>query len=157
MVSEAKLAVSLDPINPNGYSVLAFALMLDGQHQESLHAVDRAMQLDPQHPAFYLYQKGAAYFMLKDYAKAIEYLDRALTINPANFPARNVLIATYGHLGDYTAVKEQIELHPLPVSIDWLIYYWRFRKTADSDHFIQGLRLAGIPDVATELPQPPQD
>ncbi len=36
-------------------------------------------------------------------------------------------------------------------------YYYRFKNPEDMARFTNGLRLAGVPDVATKLPTPPED
>ena len=47
--------------------------------------------------------------------------------------------------------------HPLPISLDWMAYYYRFKNPEDQARYAEGMRLAGVPDVATELPRPPED
>ena len=157
MVREAETAVQLDPNDPNSYVALTWALALTGKPEEALTAVDRALALDPHHPAFYLYLKGFVKFMLKEYDVAADLLERALELNPANFSAKNILIPTYAYLGKLDAAKEQLASHPLPLSIDWVGYYWRYKEPSDWEHLAEGLRLAGVPDVATQLPKPPKD
>ena len=157
MVREAETAVQLDPNDPNSYVALTWALALTGKPEEALTAVDRALALDPHHPAFYLYLKGFVKFMLKEYEVAADLLERALELNPDNFSAKNILIPTYAYLGKLDASKEQLASHPLPLSIDWVGYYWRYKEPRDWEHLAKGLRLAGVPDVATELPKPPKD
>ena len=157
MLAEALIAVEMEPNNPDTYKALVWAQALGGQPSDALVSADRAISLDPQFPAFYLYQKGFAYFVMKQYETAADHLERALALNPANFSARNILIPTYAYLGRPEAVSEQLELHPLPLSIDWIGYYWRFKHIEDWEHLRDGLRLAGVPDVATLLPRPPQD
>ncbi len=47
--------------------------------------------------------------------------------------------------------------NPLPLSIDWIEYYWRFKRPEDREHLHEGLRLADVPEIATRLPRPPED
>jgi tetratricopeptide (TPR) repeat protein len=157
MVHEAETAVQLDPNDPNSYVGLSLALLLDGNAEGALMAADRAINLDPQNPAYYLYLKGMAQFSLEQYEQAAEFLERALELNPANFSPNNFLIPTYARLGRIDAARERVTKHPLPISIDWMKYYYRFRRPEDWIRFADGLRLAGVPDVATKLPPPPED
>jgi tetratricopeptide (TPR) repeat protein len=98
-----------------------------------------------------------ANFSLERYEQAAEYLERALERNPANFSANNFLIPTYAHLGRIDAARERLAKHPLPLSVDWVEYYYRYKHPEDRARFADGLRLAGVPDVATKLPRPPED
>ena len=157
MVREAETAVRMDPNDPNNYIGLMLALMLDGDARGALEAVDRAMVLDPHYPAYYLYLKGMAYFSLKDYTQAAGYLERALERNPKNFSANNFLIPTYAYLGRIEDAKRRVAWHPLPISLDWMKYYYRYKNEEDWEHFARGLRMAGVPDVATEVFRPPND
>jgi TolB-like protein/class 3 adenylate cyclase/Flp pilus assembly protein TadD len=157
MVREAKAAVHLDPNDPNSYIGLTLALMLDGDAEGALEAVSRAMVLDPHYPAYYLYLKGMAYFSRKNYAKATEYLERALERNPKNFSANNFLIPAYAYLGRIEDAEERVAWHPVPLSLDWMKYYYRYKNEQDWEHFAEGLRLAGVPEVATKVFRPPED
>lgn len=157
MVREAKAAVRMDPNDPNSYIGLMLALMLDGDARGALEAVDRAMVLDPHYPAYYLYLKGMAYFSLKDYGKAAEYLERALERNPENISPNNFLIPTYAYLGRIGDAKERVAWHPIPISLDWMKYYYRYKNEDDWEHLAHGHRLAGVPEVATKVFPPPKD
>ena len=115
------------------------------------------MQLDPQNPAYYLYLKGMASFSLKQYEQAAEFLERALALNPANYSQNNFIIPSYAQLGRIDDAKDRVAKHPLPLSSDWMKYYYRFRRSQDWEHYADGLRKAGVPEVATKLPRPPED
>jgi TolB-like protein/class 3 adenylate cyclase len=157
MVREANAAVQMDPNDPFSYVALSLALLLDGDAEGALEAADRALILDPQNPAYYLYLKGMASFSLERYEQAADYLERAMKLNPANFSANNFLIPTYAHLGRIDAAKERVAKHPLPMSLDWMAYSYRFKNPEDWARYAEGMHLAGVPDVATKLPRPPED
>jgi len=157
MVREAETAVQLEPNNPNSYVGLSLTLLLDGDGEGMLQAADRAMNLDPQNPAFYLYLKGMAHFSLKQYKQAAEFLERALELNPANFSANNFLIPSYAYLGRLDEAKERVAWHHVPISIDWMKYYYPYKSEVDWDHFANGLRKAGVPEIATKVFRPPDD
>jgi len=154
MLAEARTAVRLDPNDPNSYIALTWALTIYGKHTEALAAVDRALSLDPHFPAFYLYLKGVVLFSLERYEEAIELLERALERNPANFSPNNLLIASYAHLGNLEKARERLEWHPIPMSIDWMEYYYVYKNPEDWERLADGLRLAGAPEVASKVPTP---
>lgn len=154
MLREARTAVRLDPNDPNSYVALTWALTIYGKHAEALDAIDRALSLDPHFPAFYIYLKGVVLFSLERYEEAIELLERALERNPANFSPNNLLIASYAHLGNMEKARERLAWHPIPMSIDWMEYYYVYRNPEDWERLANGLRLAGAPEVATKVPTP---
>jgi TolB-like protein/class 3 adenylate cyclase/Tfp pilus assembly protein PilF len=154
MLREARTAVRLDPNDPNSYIALAWAMTINGEHMEALAAVDRALSLDPHFPAFYIYLRGVVLFSLERYEEAIELLERALERNPANFSANNLLIASYAQLGNMDKARERLEWHPIPMSIDWMEYYYVYKNSEDWDRVANALRMAGAPEIATKVPTP---
>ena len=156
MIREAEAAVQLDPNDPNSYIALSWAFAFNGYGEDALAAIDRAMVLDPHYPAFYLYVKGFAYFSLERYEQAAEFLERALDRNPALFTPNIILISTYAHLGRIDAAKERLAEHPTPLNIEWIKYYWPYRRPTDIARLVDGLRQAGVPEGSPNRP-PPKD
>ena len=94
---------------------------------------------------------------MREYRKAAGYLERALERNPANFPPNLFLVATYARLGRIDDAKARVAANPVPLSIDWLDYFFTYKDKEDWDHFADSLRLAGVPEVATKIPPPPKN
>ena len=155
MLREARTAVRLEPGDPNNYVSLIFALSLYGKHAEALAAVDHAMALDPHYPAFFLYQKGFVLFSMRRYEEAAQFLERALERNPYNHSPNAFLVAAYAKLDDLKMARRQLAKHPHPLSLEWIRYYYRYREAGDLAHLLDSLKLAGVPEIATEVPRPP--
>ena len=81
-IAEAERAIALDPNDADGYIALAGALNLAGQAERAFKSVGRAMRLNPYYPASYLYQLGMAYFVMEQYEKAVESLEKANLLYP---------------------------------------------------------------------------
>ncbi len=156
MLNEARLAVERDPNDPNSHVALAWALTFDGRHADALSAIDNAIALDPLSPAFYVYVRGVILFSLERYEEAIQLLEKAIALNPANFSPNNFLIASYAQVGQLDKAGERLAWHPIPMSIDWMQYYYVYRESEDWQRFAHGLRLAGAPEIATAAPTPKQ-
>jgi len=144
MLQAAKKAVEFEPGDPNGLVILAFALNMDGQGEAALRSVNRAMELEPMYPAYFLYVKGLTLFNLKLYEEAVEYLSRALERNPTDENPLYWLAASYAQLGRLEEADKSRRANKRPLTIDAMKLYVRFKNPEDWEHFAEGLRLAGF-------------
>jgi hypothetical protein len=109
------------------------------------------MRTNPHFPFWYLYTLGSAQFMVTRYDAAAESYRKALERNPNWQPARRMLVATYGHLGQIDDAGWEIaELSTAgyEVTID------HYRRTMLNryhpgyfERIVAGLRKAGVPEV----------
>jgi DNA-binding SARP family transcriptional activator len=145
-------------LNPNDTQTLAHVCMAKaylGEPEMGVEAGELALRLDPYHPDWYSGSLGAARFMARDYEGAVAELGRvpeAICDTPA------YLAAALAHLGrpsecapwrdamhrQYEQRRAQGELARDVGCIDWLISINPFRLSTDREHFIAGLRMAGI-------------
>jgi adenylate cyclase len=141
--------IELEPNYADGYGELAFVLSNAGQQKNALMAIHRAKRLNPRYPFVYLWIEGHIHFLMGQHERAIAILQEALDRNPAFATARQVLIATYGHLGmeDEAAweVDELLTLRP-DYSLSTARQEALYKRPEDLEKFIEGLRRAGIPD-----------
>ena len=154
-VLQAQKAVELDPGDPDSHAGLARALIHAGRADEAMDSIRAAMRLDPHYPAYYLFILGLAYFGGGDLEKAVEYFERSFERNPEyTFPALP-LAAAYTYLGDkdkaQAALNRFERVYPWD-TVDGVSYYWPFKKPADSERFLNGLRKAGYPEYRTVAP-----
>jgi adenylate cyclase len=99
-VAEGKRAVAIDPNFAQGYVVLSEALGVSNRVEEALHAVEKAMRLDPSRQDFYAFFIGQAYVDMGRYREAIPLLKRHLAVYPNQPWAHVALIEAYSELGD---------------------------------------------------------
>jgi tetratricopeptide (TPR) repeat protein len=156
-IVEARLAVASDPNDADGYVALAAALSFTGKTSEAMAAVERAMRLNPHYPSSYLYQRGLAQFGANRLADAAATLESAIAMNPIDYWAQRLLLATYGLLGrrddasrlitditkgdkrGWTAVFD-------PLTIAGISYWYPFSSAEQASRFTDGLRRAGVPE-----------
>lgn len=135
-------------LNPNDADIIAEyadALVYAGQPARSVELLEKAMRLNPYYPDWYLWYLADAYFTMARHEDVIATVQRML--NPDE--GRRMLAASYAHLGMMEQARAQacqvMRLHP-----GFTIGRWRdrppYRDQAILDHFIDGMRKAGLPD-----------
>jgi TolB-like protein len=150
-------------INPNDARTLANAAMawsLMGEPERAVKMAELAIRLDPFHPDWYLASLGLTYYVAKDYERAIA----AMEVAPDGLcDTRAYLAAAYAQSGDPAAAQphmvefirstcERLGGDPetdVARYMDAMIKSNPYMRPEDSAHFIEGLRLAGLP-VTTE-------
>ena len=146
-------------INPNDARTLAnasAAWSLIGEPERAVRMAELAIRLDPFHPDWYLSSLGHVYYVAKDYERAIA----AMEVAPDGLcDTRLYLIAAYAQTGDLAAAQPHVaefirscceRLGGDPETdvaqyVDEMIASNPFVRPDDSAHFIEGLRLAGLP------------
>jgi len=83
-VTNAQLAVALDPINAHSHATLGFALYFDHQYRKAIEALNRALRLDPKYDVATAF-RGLSY-------KGLGELDAALQ------SCKTPPISTYNHV-----------------------------------------------------------
>jgi adenylate cyclase len=138
-------ALTLNPNDADIVAEYADALVYTGEAEKSLVLMDKAMRLNPYYPDWYLWYLADAYITMGRHADVIATVQRMR--NPDE--GRRMLAASYAHLGKMDEAREQarqvLNLYP-----DFTISRWRhrppYRDRAALEHFIEGLRKAGLPD-----------
>ncbi len=145
MMREANTVVRLAPSDAESYFWLSWALTVDGQPAEALLAIDKAMALNPRFPPVYLAMKGTAYYQLKDYEVALDYLERAYARNPEDSLAVVMLIATYARLNRIDDANRIVADYPSPLSVKWTAGSMNFRNHEDWIHVSWAMQQGGMP------------
>ena len=133
-------------LNPNDADVLAEmgdVLVHCGDNERAVELLSRAMRLNPYYPDWYLWYLAGAHYQMHDYEKAIDAVGKMS--NPAE--GRRVLAASYAQLGRMDEAHQQarqvLEVHP-----NFSLAHWAKvqpdKNPEDVEHFIEGLRKAGL-------------
>lgn len=142
-IGEYERAHGLNPNDADVLAEMADALIYDGRPEVSVDLFHRAMRLNPFHPDWYYWYLGGALHQLHKYDEAIEVLNKMH--DPTQ--AARLLASSHAHLGHVAEAKTQaarvLKAHP-----NFTLDYWAttqpFRLREDLDHFIEGLRKAGL-------------
>ena len=88
-------AIRVSPSYADGYGLLALINNGLGKADKALEYATRGMQLNPYYTWDYLFNAGFAHYMMGNYEKAIEFLEKAQTRNENAIPIKIVLAASY--------------------------------------------------------------
>ena len=159
-IVEARLSLQLDPNDADGNYNLAGALIMSGKPEEVFELLDRARRLDPRSQDYYSYLQGMAQFGLDRFEAAAASFERAIELNPDYWEPDpsigaclvcEMLTATYGHLGRINNAKtmvQKVHTYKSRYSVNSALYWWPYKQTDDRERFTNGLRKAGLPDLA---------
>jgi TolB-like protein/Flp pilus assembly protein TadD len=153
--ARAEKAIALDPNDANGYIAKAYTFIFSGRPKESLDFIRKAMRIDPQYPAYYLFVLGLANFGMERYEEAATSFERALKRNPENYVALIPLVAAYAHLNreqDATAMIEKLNKVMPMVTMGFVrgCPLWRYKHPRDKRRLLTGLKKAGLPSSIYE-------
>ena len=153
-IAEAERAVDLNPSSATGYLAYAEALGFNGSPEKAMEISKKALRLDPNFPAPYLFVLGRTLYDLQQYDKAIATLKRAVSVNTGDKESLVVMLAAYGQLGrlvDSGVLLEQLNSQQKaqnlpPFTLDWPKNRWPYRNKIDRDRLIEGLKKARVPE-----------
>lgn len=138
-------------LNPNGQDLLMYlgwALTYVGKADEGLTYMEQAIDRNPYHPGWYLFDVAWGHFVALRYQSAIDALKGR---NPTTIGSRELLALCYAMLGrDAEASREiTIVLREKPhFSVELAATLEPFARKEDLQHYIKALRAAGVPERA---------
>jgi adenylate cyclase len=137
-------------LNPNFIDYrFAVALMFAGEHARALEVLEASIRLDPLQPSPAFARMGHAYYMLKRYEEAVYWMREAASRLPKLQDVHLGLASAYaqaGHLEEArAAAAEVLRLNP-----SFTIESWKrlavYKDPKDVEHYLDGLRKAGLPE-----------
>jgi adenylate cyclase len=148
-IAEAERAIA---INPNDGGVLGWLgayMAMDGEWQRGLAYLDKAMELSPLYPSWWNNMRCMDYYVKGDYAAALEELRKNRT---PSFHSPMLMVMVHAQLGNEAettaAITNLREIHG-DISVALIRSYfehWMHRES-DLDSLMEGLRIAGLPEV----------
>src|SRR5262249_21624669 len=148
-LAELELALRLNPCFLQAQNYYATALGFCGRWQESLDAVSRALQLSPRDPSSALHFGSAslAPYVARNYGEAARLPRTAIRLRADYAAAYRVLPAAAGMSEDAQAAAaavEELRRAQPNISLAWVADHVPFKQKADRDHYLEGLRRAGL-------------
>jgi adenylate cyclase len=119
-----------------------------GDTAAAIDSLATAIRLNPFYPAWYLWFKGFAYYTARNYQEALAPLRQASRRNPNFISPRLKLAAALARLGNVEEAKEKVaEILRIDPNYNVELEADRpFRDSGDLEHYLEGLRLAGLPE-----------
>lgn len=140
-------ALELDPNHADTWAAMSDMSVLDGKVAAGLAQIEKALRLNPYPACWYLCHLGQAQYAAHDYQAAKATLRREETYRTNS---RKFLAATLAQLGDDEEAHREAELfliaHP-HFTIDHWLNSQPLRDTGVRDHFVDGFRKAGLPEM----------
>jgi len=149
-IERLNLAVELNPNSALAHHGLAYALTLSGRPTEALVELDRALRLSPKDPYRWAFctVRACALVLIKDYEDAVMWGQKGIRDGPKNFWPYAHVVSALGHMDlkkeATQAVTELLRVKP-NFSIATIDETIRFKDPADREHYLGGLRKAGLP------------
>ncbi|MBY5717160.1 tetratricopeptide repeat protein [Rhizobium leguminosarum] len=140
-------ALELDPNHADTWAAMSDMSVLDGRVADGLAQIEKALRLNPHPTCWYLCHLGQAQYAARDYEAAAATLRREGTYRTNS---RKFLAATLAQLGHLEEARREAELfliaHPHFTIGHWLSSQ-PLRDASVRDHFVDGFRKAGLPEM----------
>jgi tetratricopeptide (TPR) repeat protein len=148
-IAEFELALRLNPNFAFSHAFYAVTLCYAGLYDEGDAAIRRALRLSPRDPMGAIYQGVGAYiqFACGRYDEAITLARESLRQRADFVGAHRVLTAAAGMTGDRElsalALRGLRQVQP-SISLQWIARELPMRRAEDREHYLDGLRRAGL-------------
>ena len=156
-VQEGKKAIALGPNVAGAYLLFGEVLIYSGYFEEAVKMCEMAMRLHPHAPLYYLGHTLTAYYWVGRYDESLALAERLIDLGrKAGF----TLGVVWGHTcSAHVKIKldqlsearqdadEILKIWPW-YNLDYMRSIYLYKDSANLEHWIDGLRMAGIPEHA---------
>jgi len=148
-VAAGRRGVELNPSFALGYHALAASLYTNSDQEEAISAIRTAIRISPNDPFFFFFLGvlSAAHYMLGEYAEAARIAGQGAQRFPWYASAHRWHAMALAQLGRADEASEAFDTFlRLSPSFDLAAAErsYTFRKKRDLDHYLEGLRKAGL-------------
>jgi adenylate cyclase len=147
-IAAERRALHLNPNFASAHAALGNILHYSSHSSEAVQPLLTAMRLDPYYSEIWLHFLALAYFGMGRYEEAAATLQRRIIRRPDTDISRVLLAASFGYLGRVEEAQalweEALRLNP-QYSLEQKRRILPYKSSSDFDHFLDGLRKAGLP------------
>ena len=148
-IAHGEKAVEQTPSSATPHFILGMALRFNGQYEESISSIKKAIRLNPSSPIVYLNNLSWAYLGSQQYEKAISTWNEALERNPDYLFAHIGLTSAYWLSGMENQAKQAAK-HVLRISPKFSVGSWEkrmpYKDKANHERIYGAMRKAGLPE-----------
>ncbi len=150
-IPDLQLAVSLNPSLAWAHYGLGAAAVFSGDSDQAITHLEVAIQLSPrdQHMGSFMVRLAEAYLLKQDYGRAVEWAQKALQQQGFQWSRYAALLAAFGFLNEQAqaqrVLQECLEQRP-DFSVSMVRDGHLYTDAASMDHYLNGLRKAGVPE-----------
>lgn len=145
-IAESERALSLSPNNADLLASYGWGLVHLGRAEEGVESIKKAMRLNPVYPDWYIQGLMFALYSERRYEEVVAV---SKTINVRHLATQLVLAGSYAQMDQLDDAKISAA-NALEENPDFSLRQWReslsFENSADLEHYIDGLRKAGLPE-----------
>ena len=148
---ELKRALELNPSYSQAYLAIGMSYAYSGRPEEAIEPLDTGMRLSPhdEYMGPFMARMAEAYLFLRDHEKAAEWGRRAALQPNLPWPGYASLVSILGHLGlteELATAIPELEKRAPKTDLTFIRKQLPITHESDLDHFIDGLRKAGLAD-----------
>jgi TolB-like protein/class 3 adenylate cyclase len=144
-------SIAINPNSAYGYGLGAVVRVLAGQYETAERHVDLALRLSPFDPMIYVFYtaRGVSHLFRRQLPQAILWLTKSVQENPLHGTTPLHLSSALAHAGRldeaHDALQHALKLRPM-ISVKWMRQRRYFQQADDYEYFLDGARLAGLPE-----------
>jgi adenylate cyclase len=151
-ITEAEIAVELNPSNAFARIHLGNVQDFAGEPEKGIANINLGLQLNPQDPRihFIFSVLARAYLNARQYEQAVTWARKAIHRGPDHARAHTILAIGLAHLGqqmEARAALDECERIGPGFAERWVALR-QYRRPADNEHLFDGLRMAGLKESA---------
>ena len=148
-LAEFETALDLNPNFSLAQGYYGLTLSYCGRWQEGSLAAGRALRLSPRDPFSAIYNGIASYaqFVGRNYQEAMRLAREGIRLRGDFVGAHRVLTAAAGMAGEDAVAKaalQELRRAQPNISLDWVATQMPIKQEADREHYLNGLRRAGL-------------
>jgi TolB-like protein len=145
-------AVRLNPSSAAAHCYLSHGHAFAGNDREAIEHAETAIRLSPMDPEMAMFFGGiaVAHYTAGRYDQALQYSDELLRLRPGFQGAQRLRCATLAQLGNIDEARrylQQVMIGQPQLSLQWIRESVPYQSTETMEHFVEGMRKAGVPEV----------
>ena len=154
----AKRAVELNPYDMGARGVLGICHLVSGEHRQAIELFSAAVQRGNSDPRYKWAALNAfSHYLLKKYDASLSWAREALYVNPNHLQVLAVRAAALAQLErteEATKAAEVLLNHYPGLTVERHLKNFRWKMSADTAHYRDGLLKAGVPLRKLTLVEP---
>jgi adenylate cyclase len=163
-ITSAQKAIDLDPSEPLSQHAMAYALILNGQPEKALDAINRATRIDPNWGPWRHFLRGFALFSSRRLDEASIELQKARSFNDgfevwSRYLGGQLLLSIRGKEANTdvdASIRKELDDHARDehaafFTVLLAINGFPFKNYGDTEALLSGLREAGVPELPFDL------
>jgi adenylate cyclase len=145
-LEELETAITLNPNDADGYVFLAETLTFAGRPDEAIELIEKAQRLNPASRRWYAWQLAGALYVARRYEDTVTALRKGRPLVAMGYRWLAVACGQLGRAQDANAAAQEYLRRTPDFSLAHHLSTMPFQRAEDRDHYVEGLRKAGIAD-----------